>query len=186
MTLGFRSRAITERRRYMTEEELKKLCDAWIAAEAELDEDGYYGDAELRNAGFRLEHAGRYSLEIRPKDFAANKFGEYSQPDEDGRSRSMLWWAFASPDENYYFGELELQSRPAYDAALLGEALRDSEPLDGASDAFALVFAAIGKRDYKALGLAMKAGGIVVGEAPGEMVMDEVPGIVGSLTVFPL
>lgn len=48
------------------------------------------------------------------------------------------------------------------------------------------MFAAIGKRDYKALSLAMKAGGITVGKVPGEMVMDDIPGIVGSLTVFPL
>lgn len=172
----------------MNEEELKKLCDAWIEAEAAPDpeDDDIDAVAELKLAGFRLEHAGRYSLEMRPNDFAPNKFGEYSRPDEDGKSRSMLWWAFASPDENYYFGDLKLQSRAAYDVALLGEALRDNEPLDCASDALALVFAAIGKRDYKALGLAMKAGGITAGEAPGEMVMDEVPGIVGSLAVFPL
>lgn len=172
----------------MNEEELKKLCDAWIEAEAAPDpeDDDIDAVAELKLAGFRLEHAGRYSLEMRPNDFAPNKFGEYSRPDEDGKSQSMLWWAFASSDENYYFGDLKLQSWAAYDVALLGEALRDNEPLDGASDAFALVFAAIGKRDYKALGLAMKAGGITAGEAPGEMVMDEVPGIVGSLTVFPL
>ena len=172
----------------MNEEELKKLCDAWIEAEAAPDpeDDDIDAVAELKLAGFRLEHAGRYSLEIRPNDFAANRFGEYSRPDEDGKSRSLLWWAFASPDENYYFGELKLRSSAAYDVALLGEALRDNEPLDGASDAFALTFAAIGKRDYKALGLAMKASGITAGRAPGEMVMDDIPGIVGSLTVFPL
>lgn len=172
----------------MNEEELKKLCDAWIEAEAAPDpeDDGIDAVAEMKLAGFRLEHAGRYSLEMRPNDFATFKFGEYSRPDEDDKSRSMLWWALASPDENYYFGNLQLKSRAAYDVALLGEALRDSGPLDGASDAFALVFAAIDKRDYKALGLAMKAGGITTGEATGEMVMDDVPGIVGSLTVFPL
>lgn len=172
----------------MNEEELKKLCDAWIEAEAAPDPE--YDDidavAELKLAGFRLEHAGRYSLEIRPNDFSPDDFGRTSRPDEDGKSRSMLWWALASPDENYYFGNLQLKSRAAYDVALLGEALRDSGPLDGASDAFALVFAAIGKRDYKALGLAMKAGGITAGDAPGEMAMDDVPGIVGSLNVFPL
>lgn len=169
-------------------EELKKLCDAWIEAEAAPDpeDDDIGAVAELKLAGFRLEHAGRYSLEMRPNDFAPNKFGEYSRPDEDGKSRSMLWWAFASPDENYYFGDLQLKSRAAYDVALLGEALRDNGPLDGASDAFALVFAAIGKRDYAALGHALKAGGISAGDAPGEMVMDDVPGIVGSLAVFPL
>ena len=172
----------------MNEEELKKLCDAWIAAEAAPDPEGDDVDAvaELKPAGFRLEHAGRYSLEMRPDGFAPDMFGEYSSSDEDGRSRSVLWRTFTSPDENYYFGELKLRSSAAYDVALLGEALRDNEPLDGASDAFALVFAAIGKRDYKALGLAMKAGGITAGEAPGEMVMDDIPGIVGSLTVFPL
>lgn len=172
----------------MNEEELKKLCDAWIEAEAAPDpeDDDFDAVAEMKLAGFRLEHAGRYSLEMRPNDFTPNMFGEYSSQAEDGKSRSMLWWAFTSPDENYYFGDLRLKSRAAYDAALLGEVLRDSEPLDGASDAFALVFAAIGKRDYKALGLAMKAGGITVGNALGEMTMDDVPGIVGSLTVFPL
>ena len=172
----------------MNEEELKKLCDAWIEAEAAPDpeDDDFDAVAELKLAGFRLEHAGRYSLEMRPNDFAPNRFGRYSRPDEDGRSRSSLWLAFASPDENYYFGDLRLKSRAAYDAALLGEALRDSEPLDGASDAFALVFAAIGRRDYTALGHALNAGGISAGNAPGEMVMDEVPGITGSLAVFPL
>lgn len=172
----------------MNEEELKKLCDAWIEAEAAPDpeDDDFDAVAEMKLAGFRLEHAGRYSLEMRPNDFTPNMFGEYSSQDEDGKSRSMLWWAFTSPDENYYFGDLQLKSRAAYDAALLGEALRDSEPLDGASDAFALVFAAIGKRDYVALGHALNAGGITVGNALGEMTMDDVPGIVGSLTVFPL
>ena len=92
----------------MNEEELKKLCDAWIEAEAAPDpeDDDIDAVAELKLAGFRLEHAGRYSLEMRPNDFAANRFGEYSRPDEDGKSRSLLWWAFASPDENYYFGDL--------------------------------------------------------------------------------
>lgn len=172
----------------MNEEELKKLCDAWIEAEAAPDpeDDDFDAVAEMKLAGFRLEHAGRYSLEMRPNDFTPNMFGEYSSQDEDGKSRSMLWQAFTSPDENYYFGDLQLKSRAAYDAALLGEALRDSEPLDGASDAFALVFAAIGKRDYVALGHALNAGGITVGNALGEMTMDDVPGIVGSLTVFPL
>ena len=172
----------------MNEEELKKLCDAWIEAEAAPDpeDDDIDAVAELKLVGFRLEHAGRYLLEMRSKDFTANKFGKYSRPDEDGKRQSLLWWAFASPDENYYFGELKLYSHAAYDVALLGEALRDNEPLDGASDAFALVFAAIGKRDYKALSLAMKASGITAGRVPGEMVMDDVPGIIGSLTVFPL
>lgn len=172
----------------MNEEELKKLCDAWIEAEAAPDpeDDDFDAVAEMKLAGFRLEHAGRYSLEMRPNDFTPNMFGEYSSQDEDGRSRSMLWQAFTSPDENYYFGDLRLKSRAAYDVALLGEALHDSEPLDGASDAFALVFAAIGKRDYVALGHALNAGGITVGNALGEMTMDDVPGIVGSLTVFPL
>ena len=172
----------------MNEEELKKLCDAWIEAEAAPDpeDDDIDAVAELKLAGFRLEHAGRYSLELRPDDFAPNRFGKYSRPDEEGRSRSSLWLALASPDENYYFGDLQLKSMAAYDAALLGEAHRDSEPLDGASDAFALVFAAIGKRDYRALSLAMKASGITAGKAPGEMVMDDIPDIVGSLTVFPL
>jgi len=172
----------------MDEEGLRRLCDAWIEAEAAPDpeDDDIDAVAELKLAGFRLERAGRYSLEMRPDDFAANRFGEHSRPDEDGERRSALWWAFASPDENYYFGDLELRSSAAYDAALLGEALRDSGPLDGASDAFARVFSAIGKRDYAALSRAMKAGGIAPGASPGEMVMDEVPGIVGSLAVFPL
>lgn len=169
-------------------EELRKLCDAWIEAEAAPDpeDDDIDAVAELKFAGFRLEHTGRYSLEVRPNDFAPDGFGGYSYSQKDDKRHSGLWLAFASPDENYYFGELKLHSRAAYDVALLGEALRDSGPLDGASDAFALVFAAIGKRDYTALDRAMKAGGITAGEAPGEMVMDEVPGIVGSLTVFPL
>lgn len=172
----------------MNEEELKKLCDAWIEAEAAPDpeDDDFDAVAELKPAGFRLEHAGRYSLEMKPNDFTPNMFGEYSSSDEDGRSRSMLWRTFTSTDENYYFGDLQLKSRAAYDAALLGEALRDSEPLDGASDAFALVFAAIGRRDYAALGHALNAGGITTENASGKMTMDDVPGIVGSLTVFPL
>ena len=169
-------------------EELRKLCDAWIEAEAapDPDDDGLDAVIEMKNAGFRLEHAGRYSLEMRPNDFAPDGFGRYSYSQKDDKRHSGLWFTFASPDENYYFGDLQLKSRAAYDVALLGEALRDSGPLDGASDAFALVFAAIGKRDYAALGHALKAGGITAGEAPGEMVMDDVPGIVGSLTVFPL
>ena len=72
----------------MNEEELKKLCDAWIEAEAAPDpeDDDIDAVAELKLAGCRLEHAGRYSLEIRPNDFTPNKFGEYSLPDEDGKS----------------------------------------------------------------------------------------------------
>lgn len=149
----------------MNEEELKIICDAWIEAEAAPDpeDDDIDAVAELKFAGFRLEHAGRYSLEMRPNDFSPDDFGRYSYSQEDDKRHSGLWFAFASPDENYYFGNLQLKSRAAYDVALLGEALRDSGPLDGASDAFALVFAAIEKRDYKALGLAMKAGGITIG-----------------------
>ena len=72
----------------MNEEELKKLCDAWIEAEAAPDpeDDDIDAVAELKLAGFRLEHAGRDSLEIRPNDFTPNKFGEYSLPDENGKS----------------------------------------------------------------------------------------------------
>ena len=89
----------------MNEEELKKLCDAWIEAEAAPDpeDDDFDAVAELKPAGFRLEHAGRYSLEMKPNDFTPNMFGEYSSSDEDGRSRSMLWRTFTSTDENYYF-----------------------------------------------------------------------------------
>jgi len=170
----------------MSEEELEKLCDAWIEAEAAPDpeDDDIDAVAELKPVGFRLEHAGRYVLELRPKDFWPDSFGEYRYV--DGKRYGELWLAFVSPDENYYFGDLKLLSRQAYDAALLGEALRDSEPFDGASDAFALVFAAIGKRDYRALDFALKAGRITLGGVPGEMVMDDIPDIVGSLTVFPL
>ena len=172
----------------MERNELEKLRAAWIEAEAAPDPEGDDLDAkaELKNAGFRLEHAGRYSLEMRPRDFPPASFGGRSSPDEEGRRRSWLWWAFASPDENYYFGDLKLKSSPAYDVALLGEALRDSGPLDGASDAFAVVFAAIEDGDLEALGAALKAGGIAAGGTPGEMVMDEIPGMVGSLAVFPL
>jgi hypothetical protein len=52
------------------EQQLKKLCDIWIDTEATSDiEDELGYEAELKPVGFILEHAGRYSLEMRPRDF---------------------------------------------------------------------------------------------------------------------
>ena len=87
----------------MNEEKLKKLCDAWIEAEAAPDpeDDDFDAVAELKPAGFRLEYAGRYWLQRKPNQFTPGMFCEYSGWDQDGRSRSMLWRRFTSTDENY-------------------------------------------------------------------------------------
>lgn len=119
-----------------------------------------------------------------PKNFGADDFDRDCEGD-DGTEHSLLWTTLTSSDENYYHGDIQLQSRPAYDVALLGEALREAESFDDASAAFAVVFATIGKRDYQALDSALTAGGITAGGKPGELVMEEIPNVVGSLTVFP-
>ena len=97
---------------------------------------------------------------------------------------SSLYSTLISPDENYYFGVLKLYSRYAYDVALLNEALRNNEPIDGIANSFDLVFMAIKNRDYQALDKALTAGEIIVKE-DGTMTIDSIPGIVGSFTVFP-
>jgi hypothetical protein len=80
---------------------------------------------------------------------------------------------------------LKLYSRHAYDVALLGEALRNNGPIDGIADSFALVFESIKNRDYSGLNKALIAGGIIL-EENGSMIMNDIPNIVGSFTVFPI
>ena len=168
------------------EQQLKKLCDIWIDTEATPDTEDELGyEAELKPVGFILEHAGRYSLEMRPRDFFPDQFSNYSRLEDSDEQISYLYSTLTSPDENYYFGVLKLYSRHAYDVALLGEALRNNGPIDGIADSFALVFESIKNRDYNALNKALTAGGIIL-EENGSMIMNDIPNIVGSFTVFPI
>jgi hypothetical protein len=169
----------------MKKEELIKLCDNWIVSEyvPETEEDEEI-PAGLKRVGLNLEHIGRYSLTIKSKDFFPDEFNK-SYKDKDDRPVSGLYLTLISPDENYYFGELKLESRPAYDVALLNEALRNQESIDGISDTFAIIFDTIGKRDYIALDKALIASGVII-EADGSMTIDDIPDIVGKFTVFPI
>jgi hypothetical protein len=169
----------------MKKEELIKLCDNWIVSEyvPETEEDEEI-PAGLKLAGLTLEHSGRYSLTIKSKDFFPDEFNKVYR-NEDDEYVSNLYAILTSPDENYYFGELELKSKHAYDVALLNEALRNQGSIDGIADAFAIIFDAIGKRDYIALDKALIASGVII-QDDGSMTINDIPNIVGEFTVFPI
>jgi len=158
---------------------LESLKAAWIDPESDGE------DIKMRPCGIRLEHAGRYSLEIRQPDMFPSEFGRMTRPDEDGKRTSMLYATLISPDVNYYYGDLQFKSRPAYDAALLREALAKQNSFDSAADAFADVFGAMSEDGIDALAAIMKNRGVTAGEG-GSLVIDELDGVIGELTIFPL
>jgi hypothetical protein len=179
------SDCLVQKLNIMKKEELIKLCDNWIVSEYVPEtEDDEEIPAGLKLAGLMLEHSGRYSLTIKSKDFFPDEFNKVYK-NEDDKYVSSLYTILTSPDENYYFGELELKSRHAYDVALLNQALRNQDAIDDISNVFAVIFDAIGKRDYIALDKALIASGVTI-QADGSMTIDDIPDIVGEFTVFPI
>ena len=147
----------------MNQEELESMRAKWV-----VEEDAEEEVFEWRPCFMEFSHAGRYVVRFGNQGFDTSQFGEFVAFDEDGRRRCRLQSYVTEPDVAYYDGELELQSRPAYDVMLLARDFYKDEAFIDLDEAVGGFFAALRKRDAKAASRNVQS----FDAATGEVVFD--------------